>query len=155
VPIFSRFWLTDSAALTADPQQLQARGAALQVEISIPSTLATVLQQTQAPLPTPHVGLALIDTGASITAVEEAVLRGLGLTATSVIEVEVPGGSAARSLYRCDISLPGTPIPTLPFNSVVGTGLARLGYSALIGRDVLQHFQFVYNGAEGFWTLAF
>jgi hypothetical protein len=72
-----------------------------------------------------------------------------------VIQVEVPGGSASHALYRCEIGLPGTPIPALPFNSVVGIGLARLGFSALLGRDVLRHFQLVYNGAEGFWTLAF
>ena len=106
-------------------------------------------------LPRPHLGLALIDTGASITAVDEAVLQGLGLNATSVIEVEVPGGNAPRLLYECDITLSGTPIPVLPLNTVVGIGLAHLGYSALIGRDLLRQFQLVYNGAEGFWTLAF
>ena len=121
----------------------------------MPSTLGHIFQQAQTQLPAPHAGLALIDTGASITAVEESVLQGLGLSATSAIQIEVPGGSARRPLYDCDITLPGTPIPTLPFNSVVGMGLARLGFSALIGRDLLRRFQLVYNGAEGFWTLAF
>jgi hypothetical protein len=156
VPIFSRFWLTASSPPAADPEQLRVRGAALQVEITVPSMLANVLQRTQkTPLPAPQVGMALIDTGASITAVEETILQGLGLTATSAIQVAVPGGRASRPLYACDITLPGTPIPTLLFNSVVGTELATLGFSALIGRDVLRHFQLVYNGAEGFWTLAF
>lgn len=30
-----------------------------------------------------------------------------------------------------------------------------LGVAALIGRDILQYCQLVYNGPEGFWTIAF
>jgi len=43
----------------------------------------------------------------------------------------------------------------LPFNVVIGSSLAPLGFSVLIGRDVLRFFQIVYNGVEGMWTLAF
>jgi predicted aspartyl protease len=117
--------------------------------------LAAVLQQSQSPIPPPHVGLALIDTGASITAVDERVLRTLGLSPTGVTQVATPGGEVQQAVYACDIAFPGTPIPTLPFNSVIGSQLEGLGYSALIGRDVLRFFQLVYNGAEGLWTLAF
>lgn len=54
-------------------------------------------------------------------------------------------------MYSCDISFPGTPIPTLPFNVVIGSSLAPLGFSVLVGRDVLRFFQIVYNGVEGMW----
>ncbi len=155
MPIFSRFWLTSQTPPTADPEQLRVRGPALQVEIFVPSALAAALQQAQAPLPTPHVGLALIDTGASISAVDEPILRTLGLNPTGTIQVVTPGGQVQQAQYDCEISFPGTPIPTLPFNSVTGSQLSGLGYSALIGRDILRYFQLVYNGAEGFWTLAF
>ncbi len=54
------------------------------------------------------------------------------------------------------MAFPGTPIiGTVPFNFVIGGQVGALGYAALIGRDVLTHFQLVYNGVEGFWTLAF
>ena len=43
----------------------------------------------------------------------------------------------------------------LPFAAVIGSQMGALGYSALIGRDVLRFFQLVYNGVEGIWTLAF
>lgn len=58
-------------------------------------------------------------------------------------------------MYSCDISFPGTPIRTLPFNVVIGSSLAPLGFSVLVGRDVLGSFQIIYNGVEGMWTLAF
>ena len=154
MPIFSRFWINQQTGI-ADPEQLRVIGPALQVEIAVPSALATALQRAQLAIPTPHVGLALIDTGASITAVDQAVLRGLGLNPTGVTQVVTPGGQVQQPMYACDISFPGTPIPTLPFNVVIGSSLAPLGYSGLIGRDVLRFFQLVYNGAEGFWTLAF
>lgn len=155
MPIFSRFWLTQQSPPTADPEQLRIRGPALHAEIFIPQALAAVLQQTQQPLPVPHVGLVLIDTGASISAVDEQVLQGLGLSPTGVIQVVTPSGSAQQPQYDCEISFPGTPIPTLPFNSVAGSQLSGLGYSALLGPDVLRYFQLVYNGFEGMWTLAF
>lgn len=97
----------------------------------------------------------MIDTGASVTAVEESVLQALGLIATDITETTVPGGQSLQLLYACDISFPGTPIPTISVNPVVGIRLAGLRYSALIGRDLLQQSQLIYNGAEGFWTLAF
>lgn len=155
MPIFSRHWLTQTSPPAPDPEALRVRGPALDVEVMIPDALASALEQAQLSLPTPHVGMALIDTGASISAVDEGVLIGLGLTPTGTILVTTPSGVAEQPLYDCEISFPGTPIPTLPFNSVAGSQLAGLGYSALIGRDVLRHCQLVYNGAEGFWTLAF
>ena len=97
----------------------------------------------------------MIDTGASVTAVEESVLLALGLLATDIVETTVPGGQSLQPLYACDVSFPGTPIPTIPVNPVVGIRLAGLRYFALIGRDLLQQCQLTYNGAEGFWTLAF
>ncbi|MFQ5895019.1 MAG: aspartyl protease family protein [Nitrospinota bacterium] len=96
-----------------------------------------------------------MDTGASITAVERDVLDRLGIRPHRVTPVVTANGPSRQPVYSCVISFPGTPIPTLPFNSVVGSQIRSLGYSALIGRDVLRHFQLVYNGKEGFWTLAF
>lgn len=154
MPIFSRFWRHEQSGLS-DPERLRVSGPALQVEIGIPSALAAALQQTQIQIPAPHVGLALIDTGASITAVDQAVLQDLGLTPISVSQVATPGGQVQQPVYACEMTFPGTPIPLLPFNAVIGSQIRVLGYSALIGRDVLRAFQLVYNGAEGFWTLAF
>lgn len=153
MPVFSR-WV-DPQTNRTDPEQLRIRGPALQAEISISSALADALQRAGRPLPPPHVGLALIDTGASITAVEHNVLKQLGLSPTGVTPIATPGGVVQQPLYACNISFPGTPIPTVPFSVVIGSQLAPLGFSALLGRDILRFFQIVYNGVEGIWTLAF
>lgn len=154
MPVFSRYWINQRTG-TPDAEQLREQGPALQVEIGIPTTLASFLQAAGLPIPTPQQGLALIDTGASITGVDQQVLGALGLAPTGVTQVATPGGVVSQPLYACNISFPGTLIGTLKFNVVIGSSLAALGFSALIGRDVLRHFQMVYNGVEGMWTLAF
>lgn len=155
MPIFSRHWISPQTNLP-DPNRLRVQGAALQVEISVPQQLAAALQQAQQPIPAPQVGIAIIDTGASITCVDDAVLQGLGLTASNTVPVATPSATSVdQPVYACVISFPGTPIGPLPFSTVIGSQLAGLGCIALIGRDVLQFCQLVYNGPEGFWTIAF
>lgn len=122
----------------------------------IPSTLAAALQDAGKPIVAPQVGLAVVDTGASVTAVDEEILKALGLTPTNVMAVATPSAASVQQpLYGCEIAFPGTPLPTLPFNEVVGCQLKGLGCIALIGRDVLRYCQLVYNGPEGFWTISF
>jgi hypothetical protein len=147
VPIFSRHWLDPDGR--PDVERLRKQGPALTVEISVPSDLAAESPQS-------HVGLALIDTGASVTSVNEAPLRALGLRPTGVTEVATPSSPGSRQpVYPCVLSFPGTPLPAIPFNEVVASDLTAFGVSVLIGRDILAHCQFIYNGPEGFWTIAF
>ena len=106
-------------------------------------------------MPPPHVGYGLIDTGASINAVDLPVLQGLELNPTGFVPIATPGGTVQQPVFACDMAFPGTPIPVVLLNFVVGSQVGALGYAALIGRDILTHFQLVYNGVEGIWTLAF
>lgn len=67
-----------------------------------------------------------------------------------------PSSPGSRQpVYPCILSFPGTPLPAIPFNEVVASDLTAFGVSVLIGRDILAHCQFIYNGPEGFWTIAF
>lgn len=147
MPIFSRHWLDQDGR--PDVERLRRQGPALTVEISIPSDLAAESLQPQA-------GLALIDTGASVTSVDEAPLRALGLRPTGVMEIATPSSSRSQQpVYPCVLSFPGTPLPAIPFSEVIASDLTAFGVSVLIGRDILANCQFTYNGAEGFWTVAF
>lgn len=156
MPIFSRRWLDQNNPGASDIERLRRQGPVLPVEIAIPTDLATALQASQTPIPPPHVGFALIDTGASITSVDEQMLIGLGMNPTSVATISTPSAvNVQQPVYACILSFPGTPLPPIPFNEVVASSLTALGCSALIGRDILAFCQLVYNGPEGFWTLAF
>lgn len=154
MPVFSRIW-TNPQTGASDPDRLQRIGPALNVEITIPKRLAVLYSQRGVKIPQPETGIALIDTGASITAVDSQALGRLGLQPVGVVNVRTPQGQTRQGLYPCQISFPGTPIDTLQFNAVTGSQLEHQGYKVLIGRDLLRYFQLVYNGIDGFWTLAF
>jgi predicted aspartyl protease len=153
VPIFSRFWVNPTSKLS-DPDRLARDGPALQVEIGVPSRLAAHFVQVSKPIPQPQEGLALIDTGASVTGVDREILTRLGVAPVGTVNIVTPSGHQTQYLYPCRISFPGTPIQPLDFNAVTGSN-AIPGFAMLIGRDVLRYFQLVYNGVDGFWTLAF
>lgn len=153
MPVFNRFWI-DPATKQSDRARLGRDGPALQVEIGIPSKLAEVLEKAGKPIPPPHPGLALLDTGASISGVDRAILQALGVPPVSTTKVVTPSGEEEQFIYPCRITFPGTPIPPLDLNAVTG-GNPLPGFAALIGRDLLQHFLLIYNGVDGFWTLAF
>ena len=152
MPVFTHSWPAPSGG--PDQQQLSQRGPSLNVTVELPPLPASVAVERGRQLPPPASGIGLIDTGARFTAVEEQVLVNLGLTPVNVIQVLTPSGGEPQFIYPCQISFPGTPIPTIPFNAV-GSKLAHFGVIALIGRDLLEHFLMVYNGREGFWTLAY
>jgi predicted aspartyl protease len=104
---------------------------------------------------------ALIDTGASITAVEPSVLSALGLTPTGEMEIHTPstGGTAVKTpTYDVRVAIPGRP-GDLYFISetvqIVASSLAVQGIQALIGRDILSHCTLFYNGADGTFTLSY
>jgi len=107
--------------------------------------------------------LALLDTGASCSAIDQSVLDPLDLTPTGEAEILTP--SAGK-----------IPQKTLTYDVVIGIFAGRQGdlhyisdalqviasdlfeaqgIHALIGRDVLSQCIFHYNGADGQFTLAY
>jgi len=154
VPLFSRYWIQERTGLT-QREGLREFGPALNIEIAVPDNIAELLNQQNLPIPPSHSHTALIDSGASFTAVDEDVLVGLGLPAIDTMPISTPQGTDTRHVYACKISLPGTPIPPLTPIRVIGCELQTFGHSTLIGRNILSHFLFIYNGVEGSWTLAF
>jgi hypothetical protein len=112
-------------------------------------------------LPAPATGTFLLDTGASCTAVDSALLGALGLQPTGRVSISTP--STAGQPHHCnqyDISIfiPGAPgggghlVPAL---AVVETHLRSQGIDGLIGRDVLDGCTFIYNGTARMFTLAY
>jgi hypothetical protein len=69
--------------------------------------------------------------------------------------VFTPQGSTQQNKFPARVSFPGTTLPAVDFGSVYGSTLKNQGIIALIGRDLLTHFVFTYNGPGGFITLAY
>jgi hypothetical protein len=91
---------------------------------------------------------ALIDTGASQTALAPWVVEYLKIQPHGIDKVRVPGrGDEDLEFYDARITL-GFPRFDHPRISVLAPGIspASPGVGVLIGRDVLEHFTLVYDG---------
>ena len=145
------------------PPGLRLSGPVVPVLIEIPSALTDRLQQTGQAIAAPVSGLALVDTGASVSAVDAGCVQQLGVQPVGMVTVGTAGGSQQQMLYPGRFSFPGTNLPSIDFSSLLGADLATQGVPgprggplvALLGRDLLEHFVLVYNGPQGLFTLAY
>ena len=89
--------------------------------------------------------IALIDTGASISGIHEAIVVDLGLISRNSIPVGTPNGPALKPTY--DVGFLMMPLISLIFPvQVIGANLDQQPYGALIGRDILEKCTLIYNG---------
>ena len=116
--------------------------------------LAKHLQQQNKPVPAPQGGLALIDTGATLSVVDRAAVQALGINPVGVANMTGVTGQGQTNLYPATFEFPGTSLPPVNFASVTAAQLQGLGYIALIGRDILMRFTMFYNGPLGLVTLS-
>jgi hypothetical protein len=145
---------------TADGKTVQAppaigllmRGPIVQVSVTIEQSAGKGLTARGKTVPTPKSGFALIDTGASNTCIDEGAAKELGLPVIDVANMQ----SATHEKHPCNIYPIQiiTPIFTLNAPRAMGAALASQGLLVLIGRDVLQHCTFFYNGPMGQFTLS-
>jgi len=133
---------------------LAQRGPVVQVTVSVEQHIAQQLLQQGQALPTPESGLALIDTGATGTCIDEEAAQRLRLPVVDVATIASASHSAAQqNVYPIQIEVTGLPI-TINAPRAVGAPLAVQGLLVLIGRDVLQHCTLFYNGITGSFTLS-
>ena len=102
----------------------------------------------------------LIDTGASITGLNPAVLRTLGIVSTGTIPVHTPSTrlGAPHIANQFDVSLILVhPMFTRTWFAlpVIESELAHQGIQALIGRDILSFCLMTYDGQAASFSLGF
>jgi predicted aspartyl protease len=134
----------------------------MQIQIEIPAQLAAQLQKANQPIPKPVLGMALIDTGATCSGIDQTVVQQLGLQPVGVQKVGTAGGMHDQSLYPARLSFPGTGFSAAESKQLLGVDLAgqvlahlNAPMIALIGRDILARFILIYNGPAGQFTPAF
>jgi hypothetical protein len=106
------------------PQHLAANGPVLQVQIEVPTALAAALQKTNQPIPNPVDGMGLIDTGASITSIDQSVFVSLGVNPVGTAQVGTAGGQQQQSTFPAKFSFPGTGLPTIESPAALGCNLS-------------------------------
>jgi hypothetical protein len=133
--------------------------ALIAIELHVPDALARVLASTGKPVPAPIVGMAIIDTGASVSCVDEQSMIGLGVFPIGVQSVGGVAGINQHPVFPARLAFPQG-AANFAFDQLVGVDLQSQSRSglrilALIGRDILSRCVLVYNGAAGIVTLGF
>jgi predicted aspartyl protease len=133
---------------------LQVAGPQVGVQIEVPAALAQKLTASNLPIPAPVKGMALIDTGATMTAVDAAAVSALGVNPIGVVPVGTAGGPTSHPVYPIKLQLQGIGL-VLNFGRVTGAPLSGMGLVALLGRDVLTRMILIYDGPSSEYTLGF
>jgi len=157
VPIYNHYY-PDTSNLVNTPDsatRLALEGPTLPVSVGLAPTLISFLQARSLPVPNPISGRALVDTGASLCMVDQAVVQSLNIPPFGVQSIHTPSGTAQQATYPASLSFPGTTLPNLSFIDFIAGPLQASGIVAIIGRSVLRYFLLVYNGPGGTISLAY
>jgi len=139
-------------AFTGRPPDLRARGPLLQVNITVTSAAEDALTAASQPVPPPVQVPALIDTGATGSAIAPGIAQQLGLQPVGVMNVSTPSSSnVPMPVYAIRLLLPNT---IMFETTAVEAQLQGQGIGALIGRDVLSQAVLVYIGYANEFTIA-
>lgn len=138
---------------------IDQRGALLQVIAAVTAARRAALQTAGLVVPDAVPASLLIDTGASISSIDVAVINRLGLQPTGSMSILTPSTGTTPhqcATYDIDLLIPGPAnvqhIPALP---VIEGNYSAQGHHGLIGRDILAAFRIFYSGHENIVMLSY
>lgn len=136
------------------------RGPMILAAVGVSESRRKALTDAGHSLPNLEMVNALVDTGASGSVVDPAVIAPLGLSPTSYISVHTPstnGQPVQQPVYDLSIWLYHAKTKHIFERSfpVCCAGLRAQGIDMLLGRDVLAECLMVYDGPEARYSLAF
>jgi predicted aspartyl protease len=135
-------------------QVLHERGPIVQVTVGLMSAMAQQLTQQGTPIPGLVTGLALIDTGASMTCIDAAAASKIGAPVIDRVHMHSASHAATQAnVYPVHFEILGAGIH-IDAPRCVGAALASQGLVMLIGRDMLANCTLFYNGPSGSFTLS-
>lgn len=147
-----------------DPRALAVLGPRISVDLMPPLIVEKWLQSRKQPSKIQTNVPALIDTGASVTGVDNSLLNNLGYPPIGVTALTTPSGATRTNIFMIRLVIPSKDDPKFPPNmprividniKAVGVQLAKQPYKILLGRDVLSRLILVYNGPQALITLGY
>ena len=97
--------------------------------------------------------IGLIDTGASISAIDRPIVKELNLISRDFIPVLTPSGVSHHFTYDIGLQLPKELGWKTYFIEVTGSDLEKQPFDVLIGRDVLENCTLIFNGWDNSFQL--
>ena len=147
MPITAKIYTTTGQL---GPTDLARDGPRFEVEVGITNALQTHLQQKNMPVPNPVKGMGLIDTGAAVSCIDDAIATQLGIKPTGTTNAHGMSGPSVRNLYSARITiLAGAQKWNYDSTRIMGVNINKQGLIALIGRDLLGKGILVYSGYSG------
>lgn len=140
-------------SFTSQVPNLQSVGPVVEVRIAVGSAVEAALNKTGTAIPAPVPAVAMIDTGASGTVVQQGMASELGLRPIGLTSINTPSATNVHC-YEYSLRL------IFPTNVVFETTaieapLQGQHIQCLIGRDVLGQGVFVYIGYSNLFSLSF
>lgn len=123
--------------------QLSENGAVVQVTLTKPAAGGGG---------TPVTLNAMIDTGASISTVQDAVAQRAGLPQTGQTQLSGVGGVQMSPIYAASIAIPQFGV-TVDAIEIASVQQPFPGVDMLIGRDILRNLNLDYHGLQGQFVL--
>ena len=135
------------------------QGPLLIVLINLTAARRSALQVAGQPIPPPALTQIIIDTGASMTSIDQLVIAQLGLQPTGTVGILTPSTGTTPhqcSTYDVELIIPGyVPAKHIPALAVVGGNYAAQGHKGLLGRDALKDARLMYSGHDNVVMLSF
>jgi predicted aspartyl protease len=136
-------------------------GPLIHLFIGVSEPRGVALLKAAVPVPQAVMVKALVDTGASHTAVDPSVMKSLGLTPRRIAKTITPStGAAPHKCHTYDVSIHvplGVATALFSKNAweVTCLELKHQGFEVLLGRDILADGILVYDGRAGTFAMAF
>jgi hypothetical protein len=136
-------------------------GPIVAVRVSVTAPRQAALVDAGVVVPASVIANLLVDTGASISAIDGTILTQLQLQPTGTVGVHTASSGPAphqKSTYDVDLTIPGGwnglthHIGALP---VTDGNFAGLGIHGLFGRDILRSARMTYTGIDNAVLLSF
>ncbi len=140
-------------SFTSQVPNLHLVGPIVQVGITVPTALEQVLQAAGHAIPLPVTALAMIDTGATGSVIQQGLAVQLGLHPVGVVQIHTPSSTNVSCLeYAVRLLFPNNVVFE---TTVIEAPLQGQHIQCLIGRDVLSQAVLVYIGYGNLFSLSF
>ena len=133
---------------------LKADGPIIEVLIAPSRHLVEVMQSNKQTPPQPVKAIAMIDTGASSSVVNQDIIKQLGIEPIAAVKINTPSDSGVSCFqYQAVIMFPSK--VAIGTSELIAAPLKGQPVQCLIGRDILKNSVLIYNGYAQTITLSF
>lgn len=136
------------------PHALFAGGVMMDMAVALDSVTAQSLHSIGQSIPTPIAVKALLDTGCTVTSVDQSIINRLGLKVRGYTTTHTAAGPQIVGQYVAALSFPGTALQGKILHQVQSVNLSGQPFQILIGRDLMSSWSITYNGPAGFISIA-